>query len=223
MRIATLYRAFPALLAMAGFACQSAQRPAAMLPAAQANAPALLASAPAPAPPAAEQTPAVKTPAPPAPEPAPDPVAELIASVEKEYAAGQQNFSAGHLEAAKLNFNRAFDLLFTSPESVRNDARFKAEFDRVLDGVNGLELQALQEGDGFTEQQSEPAPIDEANDTTFPVDPGIKAKAEAEVKSTNSDLPLMMTDQVAGYINFYSSPRGRGVLERALTRAGRYR
>jgi membrane-bound lytic murein transglycosylase D len=31
----------------------------------------------------------------------------------------------------------------------------------------------------------------------------------------------MMTDQVAGFINFYSN-RGRGVLERALARSGRY-
>src|SRR5208337_2602966 len=49
----------------------------------------------------------------------------------------------------------------------------------------------------------------------------VKAKAEAEIKSTHSDLPLMMTDQVAGYINYFST-RGRGVLERALARSGRY-
>jgi membrane-bound lytic murein transglycosylase D len=82
-------------------------------------------------------------------------------------------------------------------------------------------MQALQQGDGFTEQKSEPAPIDEANEVTFPVDPNIKAKAEAEIKSTHSDLPLMMTDQVASYINYFSS-RGRGTLENALTRSGRY-
>src|SRR5205085_9044015 len=76
--------------------------------------------------------------------------------------------------------------------------------------------------DAFTEQRATPAPIDEANDVTFPVDPRVKAKAEAEVKETRSDLPLMMTDEVAGYISFFSS-RGKGVLERALVRSGRYR
>src|SRR2546422_8578695 len=49
----------------------------------------------------------------------------------------------------------------------------------------------------------------------------VKAQATAELKATHSDLPLMMTDQVAGYINFYST-RGRGTLERALARSGRY-
>ena len=104
---------------------------------------------------------------------------------------------------------------------VRSDERLEKEFDRVLDGVNGLELQALQEGDGFTEQKSEPAPIDEANEVTLPVDPNVKAQAEAEIKDTHSDLPLMMTDPVAGYISYFSN-RGRGTLERALARSGLY-
>src|SRR6202008_2002662 len=43
----------------------------------------------------------------------------------------------------------------------------------------------------------------------------------AEIKSTRSDLPLMMTDQVAGYITYFSG-RGRGSLENALVRSGRY-
>src|SRR5438552_8361494 len=83
-------------------------------------------------------------------------------------------------------------------------------------------MQALQEGDGFTEQKAEPSPIDESNGVTFPVDPKIKAQAEVEVQATRSDLPLMLTDPVAGYINYFST-RGKGTLEHALTRAGRYR
>jgi len=150
-----------------------------------------------------------------------DPVAELIVQVEKEYQIGQDNYKAGHLEAAKENFDRAFNLLLGSSLDVRADQRLQQEFDRVLDGVNGLELQALQEGDGFTEQKSEPAPIDEANEVTYSVDPNLKAKAEAEIKDTHSDLPLMMTDPVAGYISYFST-RGRGTLERALARSGRY-
>ncbi len=67
----------------------------------------------------------------------------------------------------------------------------------------------------------DPAPVDEANEVTPQAEAKVKAKAEAEIKSTASDLPLMMTDQVAGYINFFST-RGRGVLERGLARSGRY-
>src|ERR1700758_3142974 len=148
-------------------------------------------------------------------------VNEVIAQVEKEYRAGQENYNAGHLEAAKQNFDRAFNLLLGSNLDIRSDDRLQAEFDKILDGVNGLELLALQEGDGFTEQKSEPAPIEEANEVTFPVDQNLKAKAEAEIKSTRSDLPLMMTDPVASYINYFSS-RGRSILENGLVRSGRY-
>ena len=59
-------------------------------------------------------------------------------------------------------------------------------------------------------------------DMTPSADAGTKAKAEADVKNTRSDLPLMMTDQVAGYISYFSD-RGRGVFERAYARSGRYR
>src|SRR5580704_3827535 len=198
-------------------ACQTAPRSTALLPEKQAGAPALVS-------PAAPQHPAETKPvssAPAQPQVKPDPVTELIAQVEKEYQAGQANYQAGHLEAAKENFDRAFNLLLESPMDVGSDERLQNEFDRLLDGVNGLEMQALQQGDGFTEQKSEPAPIDEANEVTYPVDPNIKAKGEAEVKATHSDLPLMMTDPVAGYINYFST-RGRGTLERALVRSGRY-
>jgi membrane-bound lytic murein transglycosylase D len=59
------------------------------------------------------------------------------------------------------------------------------------------------------------------NELTPAADAGIKAKAQAEIKNTNSDLPLMMTDQVAGYITYFSG-HGRGGFERAYARSGRY-
>jgi membrane-bound lytic murein transglycosylase D len=211
--------------ALATCACQSAQRPATMLPGRQATPPVLAAATPASAPQTKTQNSGQKQIPDPAaassPAPSPDPVADLIAKVDKEYLAGQENYTAGHLEAARQNFDRAFDLLLSGNLEINSDPRLENEFDRILEGINGFEMQALQQGDGFTEQKSEPAPIDEANEATVPVDANVKAKAEAEIKSTRSDLPLMMTDQVAGYISYFST-RGRGTLENALTRSGRY-
>src|SRR5438876_8743503 len=227
MRVLKLYALIAPLLAVVFVttSCQTAQKQTPLLPPAQAAPPALKAAGPSGSSPQSEVA------AHPAPSqtathvdklgPQSDSVSELIVQVEKEYQAGKDNYQAGHLEAAKQNFDRAFNLLMGSNLDIRSDVRLQHEFDRILDGVNGLELVALQEGDGATEQKSEPAPIDEANDVTFPVDPNIKAKAEAEIKSIHSDLPLMMTDQVAGYINYFST-RGRPTLEHALTRAGQY-
>ena len=152
----------------------------------------------------------------------PDPADAVIAQAEKDYAAGQANYQAGHLEAARANFDQAFNTLLSSNLDVRNDDRLEREFDKIVEAVHELEMAALQQGDGFNEPRSEPAPIDEANDITFPVDPNIKATAEVEVKNTKSDLPLVMNDQVAMFINYYSSPRGKATLEHAWARAGRY-
>jgi membrane-bound lytic murein transglycosylase D len=203
----------PLLLAIG---CQTAARkPMPVMPVARATAPKLV---------------AVATPLPrnddeghnAASQPAGDPVEALLAEVEREYQAGRANYAAGHLEKAKENFDRAFTMLVEAPMDLRSDERLEREFDRIVEGTHELELQALKEGDGFSEQKPEPAPIDEANDVTFPVDPKVKEAAEAELKATRSDLPLVMNDYVASYINYYST-RGRSILERAWTRAGRYR
>ncbi len=154
-------------------------------------------------------------------QPKTDPAEVLLARVEQEYQAGLANYNAGHLDAAKTNFDHAFDMLLESG-LVRGNDRLEQEFDKLVEGVNNLEMVALKQGDGFSEQRSEPAPIDEANEVTFPVDPNIRAKAEAEIRETHSDLPLVINDEVAQYISYFST-RGKGVLERALVRSGRYR
>ena len=159
----------------------------------------------------------------PTPEPGKtDPVPAVIGEAEKAYQAGEADYQAGHLDAAKQDFNRAVDVLFESPVDIKSDDRLQQEFDKITSEISKLEVVAFKQGDGFTEQQSEPAPIDEANQLTFPADPNTRAKAEAELRNTQSDLPLMINDYVAGYINYFSNG-GRGVFERSVIRSGRYR
>jgi peptidoglycan lytic transglycosylase D len=186
-------------------------KPTAAAPPRQATAPELTAASPPPPPKVQEPV-----------KPRIDPVEALTAKVEKEYQAGLANYNAGHLDAAKDNFDRAFNLLLQSGHDVRGDERLQQEFDKLVEGVNNLEIVALKAGDGFTEQKAEPAPIDVANEVTFPVDPNVRARAEAEMKDTHSDLPLVINDEVARYISYFSNG-GRGALEHALIRAGRYR
>jgi membrane-bound lytic murein transglycosylase D len=166
-----------------------------------------------------EQTPApVQTPQ----QEKTDPVPGMIAEAEKAYATGQEDYKAGHLDAAKQDFNHAVDILMQGPVDIKSDDRLQAEFDKITEEINKLEMVAFKEGDGFAEQQPEPAPIDEANQVTFPADASVTAKAEADLKNTRSDLPLMINEYVAGYINYFST-HGRGVFEGAFVRSGRYR
>ncbi len=150
-----------------------------------------------------------------------DPVADVIAEAEKEYLAGQKDLKAGNTDPAKASFDRALTILNGAPAETQSDPRLKAEAARVQDAMNALNLEAAKPSEVVPEQKSEPAPIDEANEVTYPVDPNIKAKAAAEIKATHSDLPLMLTDPVASYINYFST-RGRGTLEHSLIRSGRY-
>lgn len=213
-------------LLLAGTACHTEQRQA-KLPAPQANAPALTAAVP---PALASISQKAADPQPITPEAAAttlqsrlDPVDELVASAEKEYQAGEERFKAGDLEAAKRSFDHAVDMLLQSPADIRSDERVQHQLERVLEGVNRPELAALQSDSLAPQQKAEPAPIDEVNDVTPPVDPNVKARAEVEVQVTHSDLPLMLTDPVAGFINYFSTPKGHEILQHALERGGRYR
>ncbi|MGA2103408.1 MAG: lytic transglycosylase domain-containing protein, partial [Candidatus Sulfotelmatobacter sp.] len=240
MRFLSLYVRIAVLtsLTLAVCACQSAQHPATLLP--PANPPALkpeVQATPVAATPAA-QTPATTQPqqqvdasaqkpaptdAATAPAPATDAVADLIAQVEKEYQTGLDNYHAGKTDDAKQNFDNALNDLLGSNFDVRSDDRLGKEFERIVKGVNDLYPGGTAEAENPQEpqQKAEPAPIDETNGLTPAADARTKAKAEAEIKNTHSDLPLMMTDQVAGYISYFSN-RGRGVFERAYARSGRY-
>jgi membrane-bound lytic murein transglycosylase D len=157
----------------------------------------------------------------PSPAPTADPVASLIAGVEKDYQAGLDAYKAGQTDAAKQDFDKAINALLESNLDIRSDDRLQQEFDRIVEGVNRLDLASLGYASDSDAQKSEPAPIDETNGITPSADPNVRAKAQAEIKSTRSDLPLMMTDQVAGYISYFSN-RGRGTFERAFARSGRY-
>jgi membrane-bound lytic murein transglycosylase D len=204
---------------LAGTGCEPSQsKSTTAKPSAQATAPTVATAKPVPSVP---EQPVASTPV--QTTNTSDPVENLIAQADKLYQAGKKEYEDGHLDAARQSFDQAFNVLLSSNLAVRDNPRLEKEFDKIVDGVRDLEQVALREGDGFSEQRSVSAPIDEANDITFPIDPSLRAKAEAEIKTTKSDLPLMMNDQVAMFINYFSSTKGRHTLEHGLTRAGRYR
>ncbi len=114
------------------------------------------------------------------------------------------------------------DLLLQSGSDIKNTPALAAELDRVVDSINTLQLDALRPDAAQTPKGD--APVDIANDVTFPVDPNVKAQAIAELRTTQSDLPLVINDYVASYINFFSSTgRGHGTLIASLQRAGKYK
>ncbi|MBV8674560.1 MAG: transglycosylase SLT domain-containing protein [Acidobacteriaceae bacterium] len=148
---------------------------------------------------------------------------QLIQNVENAYQNGLSNYRDGHLAAAKSNFDYAVDLMLSSGIDLNTDSELKDELDRIVDAVNTLEMDALKSGAGLAEP-AEPTPVDVANAATLTVDPTIRAQAEAALKSTQSDIPLVINDYVASYINFFLKSRaGHATIVASLNRAGRYK
>ena len=150
-------------------------------------------------------------------------VQDLITRAEAAYNSGVQNYRGNRLEAARGDFDRAVDMMLTSGMDLKSDAQLSDEFDRLLNSINSLEMSALKQGTGFS-APIEAAPLDTADEVTFPSNPELKAKVEAELKTTQSDLPLVINDYVAGFISYFSnSPAGHAHLLRSLERAGKYK
>jgi membrane-bound lytic murein transglycosylase D len=150
-------------------------------------------------------------------------VQELINKAEASYRSGVENYRAGHLDAARVDFDSAVDLMLTSGMDIKTDPQLSDEFDQLLSAVNSLEMAALKQGNGFS-PALEAAPLDAADEVTFPADAALTARLAAELKTTQSDFPLVVNDYVAGFISYFTnSPAGHAHLVRSLERAGKYK
>jgi len=150
-------------------------------------------------------------------------VHQLIAQVEAAYAAGDADYRKGQLAEAKIQFDRAVDLMLSSGLDIKADPQLQDEFDKIVDQVNGLEMEALKQGNGFVPKE-EITPAEAASDVTFAVDPNLVAKATADLATTKSDLPLVMNNYVATFINFFAyTQKGHNTLLHSFQRSGRYK
>jgi membrane-bound lytic murein transglycosylase D len=150
-------------------------------------------------------------------------VQELINKAEASYRSGVDNYRADRLDAARVDFDSAVDLMLTSGMDIKTDPQLSDEFDQLLSAVNSLEMAALKQGNGFS-PVLEAAPLDAANEVTFPANAALTAKVAAELKTTQSDFPLVVNDYVAGFISYFSnSAGGHAHLLSSLERAGKYK
>jgi membrane-bound lytic murein transglycosylase D len=150
-------------------------------------------------------------------------VRQLIVQVEAAYAAGDADYQKGMLAEAKVQFDRAVDLMLASGLDIKADPQLEDEFNKIVDQVNGLEMEALKQGNGFVPKE-EITPAEAASDLTFAEDPNLVAKATAELATTKSDLPLVVNNYVATFINFFAyTQKGHNTLQHSFERSGRYK
>jgi membrane-bound lytic murein transglycosylase D len=158
---------------------------------------------------------------------APDGAERLAAESQAAFEAGEQDFQAGHLVKAREEFDEALDQLLASGFDLDGDPRLSGLYHHIIDTVSLDELEAFRAGDGFTEQKSTPAPIDEIAEEPIPqpekFDPNLRGRAEGEASAIDHDVPLTVNDPVLAYLNFFKTPRGSAIVETGLRREGRYR
>lgn len=170
-------------------------------------------------------TPRPQVPAPPAAAAPVDPIAALIETSRQHFEAGERELKVGHLERARLEFDRAVDVMLESPYGARTDARTRQHFDRLIDRINAYEVTALAQGDGFAEKRYEPASIDELlKIATFPKpapDAQTTAAVREDLAATEHDVPIAQNSRVLAYVELFQG-RLRDFIHDGLTRGTRY-
>jgi len=151
----------------------------------------------------------------------PDPAEVLVAKVDAVYNHGMQQYHAGNLQKARRDFDRALSLLLESGMDVKHNHRLKTEFDKLVDKTYGLEASTSANGDALSQGEDESPPIESFADLTFPVDPRVRKRAELELMTVRSDLPLVTNDYVAGFLTYFQNG-GQGYIEKILARIGMY-
>ena len=172
------------------------------------------------------EQPVVATQSQPPAAPAPvDPIAELLLKADKHFEAGRHELSLGHLGTAKTEFNKALEVLLESPQGAKSESRVREHFDRLVDRIAALELNALASGDGFTEHPYEPASIDEllaleTFDTTSPT-AETASNVQADLEQTTHDIPIPLNQRVLRYVELFQG-RLREFLAEGLERGSAY-
>ena len=196
-------------LGMLSAACTSARGPATVL---QAQ-PLIVAEAPPPLPVA------------PAPQLPADAVAQLIAESNRLFQQGQTELEDGHLDTARLRFNRSLELLLESPYGGRTEPRIREHFDRLVERISAYEVTALAQGDGFTEKKYEPATIDQLLAISTFEQPAPTAETKdavaEDLKATVHDIDIPTNARVLQYVQLFSG-RLKGYLQDGLERGARY-
>jgi membrane-bound lytic murein transglycosylase D len=168
---------------------------------------------------------AAPVPAAPAPQPPTDPVLDLIATSNRHFETGQRELQLGHLETAKVEFNRALEVLLESPLGGRTEPRIREHFDRLVERISAYEVTALAQGDGFTERKLDPASIDDLlTISTFesPVaTPETTQTVAEDLQETVHDIDIPLNSRVLSFVQLFTG-RLKGYLEEGLSRGARY-
>ncbi len=147
----------------------------------------------------------------------------ILKRAEDRFAAGKKAIQDGRIEEARTEFDKAIEILLSAPEETAERPRLEKRLQEMVDAIYRYDAGELGAGEPAAEEASDGRPLDELLEMTFPVDPSLRTKVREQIQATVSQLPLEESDAVISYINYFSSPRGKAILEAGLRRSGRYK
>ncbi|MGE0450189.1 MAG: LysM peptidoglycan-binding domain-containing protein [Vicinamibacterales bacterium] len=153
--------------------------------------------------------------------PNPDAVGTLLAESDRHFEAGRHELDAGHVERARIEFDRALNVLIESPFGGRTEPRIREQFDRLVDRISTYEVKALAEGDGFTEKQYEPASIDELLAMSATLAPSDAEYGTGQPVTSDEGLPIPLNQRVQSFIELFQG-RLHDFLQEGMKRGSRY-
>jgi membrane-bound lytic murein transglycosylase D len=150
----------------------------------------------------------------------------LVDKAERLFVDGRRAVQENRIRDARRAFDEAIQVLMSEPlpaDPVER-RRLSERLDDMADAIYHYDLDEL--GSGIPEEDAAalPPPVEkQILETNLPVNPGLRDRVREQIETTMSELPLEVTDAVLGYIDYFSTDRGRRVLLSGFARAGRYK
>jgi peptidoglycan lytic transglycosylase D len=147
----------------------------------------------------------------------------VVQQAGQAFDSGRRLYRAGDILAARREFDHAVDLMLeASDQNLIDRPEYEKKLDEMIDSIHRIDLAGMGASATAEPEQFAQTPLEDILQLTFPVDPRLKDKVREQVSATVSELPLMVTDAVLGYLHFFDT-RGRNTLLAGIERAGRYR
>jgi membrane-bound lytic murein transglycosylase D len=155
--------------------------------------------------------------------PKPSQVDVRLRQVDERFSAGKKAYQDGDILTARVEFDKAIDLLLTTPDNQPDRYKIERRVEELVAAIHKYDVNGMGAGDFSGQTAYDKAPLEDILEMTFPVDPNLTPRVKEQLQATVSQLPLQMTDAVLSYINYFSSERGHKTLVAGLRRAGRYK
>jgi membrane-bound lytic murein transglycosylase D len=149
---------------------------------------------------------------------------DLMRNARGHYLQGSNLIKSGECAKARVEFNKAVEVLLLSEWSLGDNPDLNRFFQDLIHRIQQDESKYLQPEEQ-AEEKPEGAVVDELSKLDLipiKIDPSLKDAFEADLANTRYDIPITLNEQVLQSLNFWLN-KGRTYFHDGLIRSGRYR